>query len=73
VDSFGYLGSVLILLYKNFGSAQTSWLHFYINLNYIITIAVFVLSVIAFLAFRKKSKPKSNSNQFINFDTSKIL
>lgn len=73
VDSFGYLGSVLILLYKNFGSAQTSWLHFYIHLNYIITIAVFVLSVIALLAFRKKSKPKSKSNQFINFDTSKIL
>ncbi|RLJ31429.1 hypothetical protein CLU97_0847 [Chryseobacterium sp. 7] len=75
VDSFGYLGSVLILLYKNFGSAQTSWLNFYINLNYIITIAVLILSVIAFLAFRKKSKPKSNSNsnQFINFDTSKIL
>lgn len=75
VDSFGYLGSVLILLYKNFGSAQTSWLNFYINLNYIITIAVLILSVIAFLAFRNKSKPKSNSNsnQFINFDTSKIL
>ncbi len=77
VDSFGYLGSVLILLYKNFGSAQTSWLHFYINLNYIITVTVFILSVIAFLAFRNKSKPKSNlnsnSNQFINFDTSKIL
>ncbi|REC42357.1 DUF5690 family protein [Chryseobacterium pennipullorum] len=75
VDSFGYLGSVLILLYKNFGSSKTSWLNFYIDLNYIITIAVFVLSAIAFLAFRKKSKPKSNtnSNQFINFDTSKIL
>ncbi|OCA71156.1 DUF5690 family protein [Chryseobacterium arthrosphaerae] len=76
VDSFGYLGSVLILLYKNFGSAQTSWLNFYIGLNYIITASVFILSVIAFLAFRKKSKPKSNSNsqsnQFINFDTSKI-
>ncbi len=75
VDSFGYLGSVLILLYKNFGSAQTSWLHFYINLNYIITIMALILSVIAFLSFRKKSKLKSNtkSNQFINFDTSKIL
>ncbi|UEQ75049.1 DUF5690 family protein [Chryseobacterium arthrosphaerae] len=76
VDSFGYLGSVLILLYKNFGSAQTSWLNFYIGLNYIITASVFILSVIAFLAFRKKSKTKSNSNsqsnQFINFDTSKI-
>lgn len=75
VDSFGYLGSVLILLYKNFGSAQTSWLTFYISLNYIITISVLILSIIAFLAFRKKAKPNSNSNsnQFINFDTSKIL
>lgn len=73
VDSFGYLGSVLILLYKNFGSSQTSWLSFYISLNYIITISVLILSIIAFLAFRKKEKPNSNSNQYINFDTSKIL
>ncbi|MDN3695649.1 DUF5690 family protein [Chryseobacterium tructae] len=73
VDSFGYLGSVLILLYKNFGSAQTSWLTFYISLNYIITISVLILSIIAFLAFKKKEKPNSNSNQYINFDTSKIL
>ncbi|MGE8556426.1 MAG: DUF5690 family protein [Chryseobacterium jejuense] len=73
VDSFGYLGSVLILLYKNFGSAQTSWLNFYISLNYIITISVLILSIIAFLAFRNKAKPNSNSNQYINFDTSKIL
>ncbi len=73
VDSFGYLGSVLILLYKNFGSSQTSWLNFYISLNYIITITVLILSIIAFLAFKKKSKPKSNSNRYINFDASKIL
>jgi MFS family permease len=73
VDSFGYLGSVLILLYKNFGSAQTSWLSFYISLNYIITVSVLILSVIAFFAFKKKAKPNSNSNQYINFDTSKIL
>ena len=71
VDSFGYLGSVLILLYKNFGSAKTSWLSFYITLNYIITIAVLTLSVITFLAFRKKAKRHSNSNQYINFDASK--
>jgi len=76
VDSFGYLGSVLILLYKNFGSAKTSWLNFYIHLNYIIVAIVLITSVIAFLAFRKKIRPNSNlnskSNQYINFDTSKI-
>ncbi|GAB0155898.1 DUF5690 family protein [Chryseobacterium sp. Alg-005] len=75
VDSFGYLGSVLILLYKNFGSAKISWLHFYITLNYIIAAIVLAASVIAVIAFRKKAKPKSkpNSNTFINFDTSNIL
>lgn len=76
VDSFGYLGSVLILLYKNFGSAKTSWLNFYIHLNYIIVAIVLITSVIAFLYFRKRARPNSNinseSNQYINFDTSKI-
>jgi MFS family permease len=76
VDSFGYLGSVLILLYKNFGSAKTSWLNFYIHLNYIIVAIVLITSVIAFLSFRKRARPNSNinseSNQYINFDTSKI-
>lgn len=76
VDSFGYLGSVLILLHKNFGSAKTSWLNFYIHLNYIIVAIVLITSVIAFLSFRKRARPNSNinseSNQYINFDTSKI-
>ncbi|MFP7656497.1 DUF5690 family protein [Chryseobacterium proteolyticum] len=54
VDSFGYLGSVLILLYKNFGSSKTTWLNFYIHLNYFIVITVLISSVIAFLAFKKK-------------------
>lgn len=73
VDSFGYLGSVLVLLYKNFGSPQTSWLNFYIKLNYIIVAAALIFSVIAFFAFKKKSKPTSNNNPYINFDTSEII
>ncbi len=67
VDSFGYLGSVLILLYKNFGSSQTSWLDFYINLNYGITSLVLILSVTAFLSFKKKSKTNKN-NQYLNVE-----
>lgn len=27
-DAFGYVGSVLVLLYKNFGQASLSWLNF---------------------------------------------
>ncbi|SHL29314.1 DUF5690 family protein [Chryseobacterium polytrichastri] len=74
VDSFGYLGSVLILLYKNFGSSQTSWLNFYIKLNYIIVVIALVSSLIAFIAFRRKSrKNKINNQPYINFDTSESI
>ncbi|ASW75393.1 membrane protein [Chryseobacterium piperi] len=73
VDSFGYLGSVLILLYKNFGSPKTSWLNFYIHLNYFIVMIVLIFSVIAYLAFKKKSKSKINKKQYINFDASKMI
>ncbi|WP_292008811.1 DUF5690 family protein [Chryseobacterium sp.] len=69
VDSFGYLGSVLILLYKNFGSPQVSWLNFYIGLNYSIVIIVLVALIIAFLAFKKKLKPQP----YIHLDPSKII
>jgi len=33
-DSFGYLGSVGILLWRNFGAGGMSWLHFYISICY---------------------------------------
>lgn len=74
VDSFGYLGSVLILLYKNFGSPQTSWLNFYIRLNYIIVAIVLVSSFIALVAFRRKSgKNEINNQPYISFDPSKSI
>lgn len=74
VDSFGYLGSVLILLYKNFGSPQTSWLNFYIRLNYIIVAIVLVSSFIALVAFRRKSgKNEINKKPYISFDPSKSI
>jgi MFS family permease len=74
VDSFGYLGSVLILLYKNFGSPQTSWLNFYIKLNYIIVVVTLISSLIAFIMFRRKSKKsKVNNKPYINFDPSESI
>jgi len=74
VDSFGYLGSVLILLYKNFGSPQTSWLNFYIKLNYIIVVVALISSLIAFIMFRRKTKKNNiNKKPYINFDPSKSI
>lgn len=37
-DSAGYLGSVSILLYRTFSSAQLSWLEFFINLCYFVSV-----------------------------------
>jgi len=54
VDSFGYLGSILILLFKNFGYKKISWLHFYIQLNYAIAIIGFFTILIAAILFQKK-------------------
>ena len=34
-DAFGYLGSVTLLLYKNFGHADLSWLDFFIAFSYV--------------------------------------
>jgi hypothetical protein len=46
-DAFGYLGSVLLLLYRNFGQANLSWLEFFHGASYataIICAACFVFS-----------------------------
>lgn len=55
VDSFGYLGSALVLLYKNFGQKNSSWLQFYINLNYIIVFFGFTAVTITLLFFKKST------------------
>ena len=37
-DSFGYLGSVGVLFFKEFGHAELSWLDFFISSGYIISV-----------------------------------
>jgi len=38
-DSCGYVGSVSVLFYKNFGHANLSWLEFFISVGYVLSIA----------------------------------
>ncbi|MEZ5039442.1 MAG: DUF5690 family protein [Saprospiraceae bacterium] len=52
-DAFGYLGSVAVLLWKNFGQADISWLSFYIQLCYVAGVVVVVLSVLSGWAIRQ--------------------
>jgi len=44
-DSFGYLGSVGVLLFKEFGNTQLSWLEFFMSAGYILSIAGTILMV----------------------------
>jgi MFS family permease len=55
-DSFGYLGSVLILLYKNFGHAELSWLKFFINGLYLLGFTDILATTLSVLYFNRKLK-----------------
>ncbi len=61
-DSFGYLGSMGVLLYKNFGQASISWLQFFIwGIYGIVLLGVF--SIIASLFYFKK-KYQNNKSEY---------
>ncbi len=53
-DSFGYLGSVSTLLYKNYGQADLSWLNFFIYSNYALAIVGGLMTIGALIYFRAK-------------------
>jgi len=55
-DSFGYMGSVGILFYKNSGSKGMSWLDYMINISYVVGLITFVLSLMAWWYFQRKVK-----------------
>ena len=53
-DAFGYLGSVGIMLYKNFGAGELSWLSFFVNMSYGVGISCTVCALIASAYFWRK-------------------
>ena len=55
-DATGYLGSVMVLLYKNFGAAELSWLEFFVQASYALALVGCVLMIFSFFYFRQKSK-----------------
>ena len=58
-DSIGYLGSVLVLLWRNFGSANLSWLAFYTNLCYAGASLVLILTAVSWWYFSNKYRVDS--------------
>jgi MFS family permease len=55
-DSFGYLGSVLVLLYKNFGQASLSWLEFFVKGSYLVAGIGIITTISSFIYLNKKHK-----------------
>lgn len=53
-DSFGYLGSVGVMLYKNFCSAGMDWLSFVTTVAYIAGCLIMAGALCIFLYFRRK-------------------
>ena len=56
-DAFGYLGSVGLLLYKNFGQADLSWLQFFYGFSYITALACTLAFVFSALYFWRRTVP----------------
>ncbi|GGX33013.1 DUF5690 family protein [Aquimarina muelleri] len=62
-DSFGYLGSITALLYKNFGQANLSWLDFFVYGAYTLTILGVVIMLGSLLYFKKAYRAKVTTIQ----------
>jgi hypothetical protein len=56
-DAFGYLGSVSILLYKNFGQPDLSWLTFFVNGSYLLCIFGLILISGSYVYFFYQKQP----------------
>ena len=55
-DSIGYLGSISVLLWRNFGSSELSWVQFFTNLCLYGSMLVVIASLASWWYFQKKHK-----------------
>jgi hypothetical protein len=53
-DSFGYLGSICVLLFKNFGHADMSYHTFFVNALYIVSVVGIILTLFSLFYFNRK-------------------
>lgn len=55
-DSFGYVGSVCVMLYKEFGSHQLSWLDFFLKSSYVLSVSGTMLMLASLFYFVTKHR-----------------
>ncbi|WP_431163043.1 DUF5690 family protein [Flagellimonas beolgyonensis] len=62
-DAFGYVGSVLVLLLKNFGQAKVSWLNFFVYGTYAVALIGLVVTVALFFHFADRHRTEKLNKQ----------
>jgi MFS family permease len=55
-DAFGYLGSIGVMLFKEFGYKELSWLNFFISSGYVMSVSGSILILGSMLYFHYKHK-----------------
>ncbi|MFV5686231.1 DUF5690 family protein [Flavobacterium sp. GB2R13] len=73
-DAFGYLGSVVVLLYKNFGQSGLSWIEFFTYSAYAVAGIGFVVTIssILYLKGKFKTHKKSSVNYKLVLDETNV-
>lgn len=59
-DSFGYLGSIAILMFKNFGQTQMSYGAFFMNALYVVSVLGIILTILSLQCFNTKIESDYN-------------
>jgi MFS family permease len=73
-DSFGYMGSVGALLYKNFGNKELSWYNLLITTSYWLAVSGGILIILSVLFFRNKFRSFSGKTiKKYSFDIQPII
>ncbi len=55
-DFYGYLGSLGVIFYKNFGSGEISYLDFFKVASYVVSVLLIVLFLVSAIYFKRKWK-----------------
>ncbi|MEZ4433812.1 MAG: DUF5690 family protein [bacterium] len=56
-DAFGYLGSVAVMLYRDLGAPDLSWLEFFVGFSYLTSVLCSICFVLSMLYFARRSRP----------------
>jgi hypothetical protein len=62
VDAYGYLGSVIVLLYKSFYARQVKWLQFFVTTSYVASGLSLLCIIFAMFYFINRKKSLGNKN-----------